>query len=523
MLLSETREIGDFKIDDAYITFSFSENLATGHGPVYGHGAVRVEGYSNFLWMVLLSGPLALRPELDVYTLAHVLTLPFLLLLGLSTCALARRVTSLPWAGGCLLLVALDADLAAAALSGLETVPYTALLTLAFAIHLRAPPGVFTSSLTVPCFVLVALMRIDGFVPLGFVVGYEIASALVTRTFSFRRLLRWAGPGLAVYAAWFAWRWSYYGLPLPTTYHAKALLPAALPWHGLEYLLEWLHATGTWALAPFVGFAAATTRCRKTLALVAFVLVHIAYVLRVGGDWMPFSRFFLPITPLVIVLAASGLRAALLAARKRSPGATHATIALGVASFAFVAVRVDGHVLDTRAEERKRDTIRSWTSRVEQGLLPGVRLLGLVIRPGESLLTDYAGVFAFHTDATVIDLFGICNTAVAMRGDAGPDPAYGRFCPACYAEARPAYLHLLPPLVRPADAFADHAAVVDAVFRTAQLDRALELRTQYVTGRVRQESTRQGVFFLERRRDGAQYAPRTVAPGITVDYPFNHR
>ncbi|HET9933647.1 MAG TPA: hypothetical protein VFQ35_23240 [Polyangiaceae bacterium] len=30
--------VGDFRIDDAYITFSFSKNLAAGNGPVFSHG-----------------------------------------------------------------------------------------------------------------------------------------------------------------------------------------------------------------------------------------------------------------------------------------------------------------------------------------------------------------------------------------------------------------------------------------------------------------------------------------------------
>jgi len=44
--------------DDAYITFRYAENLAAGHGLVFNVGE-RVEGYTNFLWTVLLSGVVA--------------------------------------------------------------------------------------------------------------------------------------------------------------------------------------------------------------------------------------------------------------------------------------------------------------------------------------------------------------------------------------------------------------------------------------------------------------------------------
>ena len=40
-------------VDDTYITFRYSRNLAHGFGPVYNPGE-RVEGYSNFLFMALI-------------------------------------------------------------------------------------------------------------------------------------------------------------------------------------------------------------------------------------------------------------------------------------------------------------------------------------------------------------------------------------------------------------------------------------------------------------------------------------
>src|SRR5580700_7167110 len=41
--------------DDAYITFVYARNLVAGWGPVWNPGYA-VEGYTNFLWMVLLAG-----------------------------------------------------------------------------------------------------------------------------------------------------------------------------------------------------------------------------------------------------------------------------------------------------------------------------------------------------------------------------------------------------------------------------------------------------------------------------------
>ena len=46
----------EFTLDDSYITYRYSENLAQGHGPVWNIGEDPVEGYTSFLWMLLNSG-----------------------------------------------------------------------------------------------------------------------------------------------------------------------------------------------------------------------------------------------------------------------------------------------------------------------------------------------------------------------------------------------------------------------------------------------------------------------------------
>jgi arabinofuranosyltransferase len=47
--------IWDYSIDDAFITYRYSENLAAGRGLVFNPGDKPVEGYSNLLWLLMLS------------------------------------------------------------------------------------------------------------------------------------------------------------------------------------------------------------------------------------------------------------------------------------------------------------------------------------------------------------------------------------------------------------------------------------------------------------------------------------
>ena len=43
----------DYVPDDSYISFRYAENLADGHGLRFNQGEQPVEGYSNFLWILL--------------------------------------------------------------------------------------------------------------------------------------------------------------------------------------------------------------------------------------------------------------------------------------------------------------------------------------------------------------------------------------------------------------------------------------------------------------------------------------
>src|SRR5437868_7084707 len=51
-----------FVQDDAYISFRYAKNFAEGHGLVFNIGG-HTEGYSNFLWTLIMSLPIRLRVD----------------------------------------------------------------------------------------------------------------------------------------------------------------------------------------------------------------------------------------------------------------------------------------------------------------------------------------------------------------------------------------------------------------------------------------------------------------------------
>ncbi|HWR98315.1 MAG TPA: hypothetical protein VN317_07805, partial [Candidatus Methanoperedens sp.] len=117
--------------DDAYITFRYARNLAGGQGLVFNPGE-RVEGYTNFLWVLFAAASESLG-------IPSARTMPFVgLACGAATVLLlfffGRRLASASgpprrWAGApAALLLALSPGFALYAVTGLETPLFTALV-----------------------------------------------------------------------------------------------------------------------------------------------------------------------------------------------------------------------------------------------------------------------------------------------------------------------------------------------------------------------------------------------------------
>jgi arabinofuranosyltransferase len=518
----EVSQSGPVSIDDSYITFSYSKNLAAGHGPVYGHG-VRVEGYSNFLWMVVVALGLVVRRAADPMTVARVAAVPFLALLAASAYGLARDRAPRLLALAVVAVLAVSGDLVIATLIGLETVAHVALLTSAFLLYARALREPRWRRWVVPAFVAVALNRIDGFVPLAFILGFEAARRLLHREGSARDFLGWAAPGVVVYLAWFAWRWSYYGLPLPTTYYAKALIPKVLPDRGWQYVRDEVVVAGLYVAAPFALLLLARGGAAAR-AIVLYAAGHLAYVCRVGGDWMPYGRFVLPVVPLLLVIVAWGAAAAaaLVPERWRRPALSLAVAGgLALPAFAFVVARTEPHLSAAIPQQRDKRALAAQQATHVQALKDGAALLRFAVAPGARLVTDYGGVIAYYTDAAPIEMWGLCNALIATKGTIeGINPIYGKTCPRCYVKLDPEMFHANMPMVRPLNGLASHAAVLAEVWQTNTIGQYLDFQRDFVSGRVIQPAQNRAVFFLERLRPQGRYTPRQVADGTFVDYPF---
>lgn len=209
--------------EDALVTFRYAQNIADGNGPVFNPGE-RVEGYTNFLWLVLIALPRAAFGA-DVPTVAVVFGVLAALGCVLLSCFLVNRIVAGATPGGAgprpaigvaaAVLTASAGGLAVYGASGSE-VPLFVLLVLAvgYALAARRPVvagvlGAF-AVMTSPEGLVVAVLAV-----------LWLAGAAVKRKHSW-----WAPVGFALGALVFliprlAWRATFYQHFLPAPLAAK--------------------------------------------------------------------------------------------------------------------------------------------------------------------------------------------------------------------------------------------------------------------------------------------------------------
>lgn len=356
----------DFLCDDAYISFRYAENLARVGELTWNPGEPAVEGYTNFLWTLLLSGGIRLGvgPETSAPLLGvffGLLTLWTLYWLGRvigGAGGLRPGRLEQPWgfsqelwsgasppSGWDTLAPAVAACWGAFACwcsGGLETALFTFLLTWGLTQYLReevadragAPAPLRPSGLI---FALAAMTRPEGALLFGVVAAHRLlwslgdlaGHALGRRSGPRRRLsevlLRdgfWFLGFLILYGAYFAWRYETYGHLYPNTYYVKVATSDASKTLALglsylesftrDYRLLWAAPLGVLALGAAWLFGRGGAR--RVLFFLSLVLpllsVLVWHVVRFGGDFMAMHRFFVPVIPLLALLIAMGARVA---------------------------------------------------------------------------------------------------------------------------------------------------------------------------------------------------------------------
>lgn len=394
--------------DDAFISYRYVKNLNNGHGLVFNPGE-KIEGYSNFLWVLILSvfDFLGVPPHWAAKIFSFCISLLMIILIFRTAQAfeLNKFISGL-----CALTLSLSNSMAYYSMSGLETVFYTFLLILCVFINKKYEnkPDQITFYALYVILLAVAITRPEGLLFLLISSIYHLLKKIFTKKgMNLKKILKVQLLSFSIYAILIILRYWYYSDILPNTYYAKPKGTFVEQGYSAFYS-NFTNAllSGSFLLIPI--FILSVKYFKKyTFPYLILIgqLIFMSYV----GDWMAFGRFFLPILPAVIILITLLSRDTLL--RTRPP--YHNKLVIFSYLIIFILFLI-GNVY------------QSYLALANKNKYPYLVMNSCsLIKLGKKLNTDYPqktkiavrriGAISYYSKLKIIDILGLTNKQIAYN------------------------------------------------------------------------------------------------------------
>ena len=411
-----------FLADDAFISFRYANNWADGVGLRFNPGEhIPIEGYSNFLWVVVCA--VLEHLSLDLTMVVPSISMGCGVVLLWRTHRVLRRdfgVEETP----ALLAIATLATLPAYAVwstSGLETMPFALSLFYIFEqLVLRTDRGAPWRA-SIGGIVLV-LIRAEG---LGWAIVIGLAALMVKRLTGRRpgrSLFIFAGVILGVTTVYFAWRYLHFHTVIPGTAYTKFEPRLDLFWRGFMYIVSFVFVFLTPLLAIPGFIVGLRGDARHQTIGVAFMFVALyAYAVVVGGDFMPMGRFLIPSLTFQTLLLGVLLQSMWEGKRVWVAVLIFDVIIVGLLPGWNVHIVPDTvlHRVGFREDrERLATEVHKWAAM--RGNAKRWSLLGKALAeystPQQTLAAGAIGAMGYYSGLFIYDRFGLVTASVRGRG-----------------------------------------------------------------------------------------------------------
>lgn len=389
--------------EDAYIAYRYAHYFANGDGLVFNPGE-RVEGYSDFLWVVLL-GCIHKITTISLPLLARGLGFLFTIVSIIYTYFIAEKLTgnNKKLSLFAVLLLSCSGCFIAYATSGLESPLFSLLLI-----------GVINMVMTEKWFlagIVIAFATMTR--PEGIVMAVPLFLYVVTKnTVSIRQkmacLIKSLGGALILLLPWTAWRLGYYGYLIPNPMAAKQGMDKVFQLQqGLNYFTgHWLRVNIPLFVGIIVLFLLNIKRWRTGILLVSIVFIYSILYIVIGGDWMPAYRFYSPFYPamvLIIVLFLNNYQSLMTSFIQ-----TIVTVFIFQVSYIFM-------LNSSFNDSLMKPAIDVWREQVK-----GLGEIGKWFKnslPANTVVATFPnGAFSFYNELYTIDVAGLTDEHIARHG-----------------------------------------------------------------------------------------------------------
>jgi hypothetical protein len=394
-------------IDDAFISYRYCRNLLDGHGLVFNVGE-RVEGYTNFLWVILLSG--AGWAGLDFVVASQILGALFALGTVLLLATVPQR--DRPWWSRLTApaLCAANAAFCMWAVHGLETSMFGFWVLAAVYADLRAFTQERFSRWSPLFFALATLTRPEGL--LLFLASLMCRLLMRPKGASFREAVAPVGIFVLIVGAHTLWRLQYYGEWFPNTFYAKTAFSSQVLARGMRYMRLFFSPGGSGLFLLLIPALLAIGRDRPISYLWCMLITALAAIVMEGGDGFPAFRFVVPFVPLLYLLVQEGLFRLAKYFQPRS-----GRIALLAGLFALSVFLHERHMyLDAEKESQGATTFTGIMKLAAEALKQSF--------PAQTTVAlNAVGVIPYYTGFYTYDMLGLTDKYIARTSV--PDPGKG--------------------------------------------------------------------------------------------------
>lgn len=396
-------------VDDAFISFRYAENLVEEHGLVWNPGE-KVEGYSNFLWVILVAAGLKIGCQPESFT--FFLSIPIFLVCLILTYRLASRLlNSRTWGIFITAWIGFNPSVSAFTTSGMET-PFQLMLFLAVAdmlIICMLEGWNKSRTITLSFLVTLAILLRPDSILLAALVGLVFWQT--NRPLKLWNVFYIVLPLAHILIPYLMWKVGFYGSIFPNSFNAKVRDLAGIG-YGMRYIYLFLicHLLVPFVIVTLWRGVRLFRRDRKVGYLGLFSLIWMIYTISVGGDFMLF-RFLVPVLPFMMIAVSSVLKDSFL--NRKTLFALVLALSLGNLNAYFAL----GNVINGYGLENIR-SLRDHLNSPSQNWIGIGRKLGEMFGGTDVLISaGAAGAIPYYSKLNSVDFCGLCDAEIPQKGD----------------------------------------------------------------------------------------------------------
>lgn len=427
----------NFIQDDAFTSLRYVENFVNGKGLVFNDGE-RVEGYTNFLWVLILSAfkylDITFNLNFDLANIAQLLSTVIAVPVLFVVYFISKKIFLQKKSEKIVVAFSLTASAMVLfttpfiywSVSGMETSLFVlfTLLSVYYFIDYNNPKSRLLFSIVS---VLNSFLRPEGLFFFLLLISFRLLKNYFTLNKKntvqriklsidkplFNTLLIYSIPSIA----YLIFRLAYFGYPFPNTFYAKTDFSIEFLIRGWNYYSAFLETHmlyGLLYLPPLIQLVRLKTSLTENV-LIGFCLVYTIMIIFIGGDVLPIYRFFLTIMPLLFILFINSLME-LIDEFIKSKIQLMTKLCLIIILLGYSVYNYSRNTPEMM-EKRSYESGLVTKMKIYADLLKNVHQQSIMKNDGSeknfSVAMSTIGAFSYYSGARVIDLVGLTDEYTA--------------------------------------------------------------------------------------------------------------